>query len=852
MRKLLCTIIAAFGSLCINADTLEYGLHIRSFPLHSSEFTSIVLDNGLPIQMQGESLELNFDMWVRRDNVFGTVFRVITNNNDNIDLMYRVSEDNVRLPFLLVGEEVYLFEKPTRIEAWLNVELTLHPRTGQLVLRYDEEQISIEHPKLKGVRSVRIAFGDCPFDGFGINDIASVNIKDVRLKRGNQEIRHWRMAQHIGDICYDEIANVPAAGRNIQWIVNERIAWEKVYEQSFDAAPAIAFDEENNRFFVITDSKIYVFSPPPIHKNTEIQINSPSSGKWEFLTHFSNQVLYVPSQQQLIFYNLTEDNYSIFCLTQNRWEVVKIPTREHCYWNNAVVYNPTDSTLISFGGYGHYLYNNNLLIGYPFHADRPKQHTSLPTIEPRYSPASVLVGETLYIFGGRGSPTGRQELSPRNYYDLYSVDLISKEVTPLWSMQGNPSGGNFVPSENMIYDSENQSFYVFTTQSGGVLIRMNTEEAAFERMSLPIGIDFSAQYMHTNLFLAPEQKKIYASVILSQVNGESILTIYEMDYPPISVRSVQQTHPPEAQKSEFWELFWFLLGSVLLIIFVIIVWVRFRKERTTSIDSNENTATQKPLIVSPSVFEGEGAEKFYNPFKKSISFLGRFRVFDKEGSDITTLFTPTVKNLLIVLICYSAKDSRGIFVTKLIQLLWNHQSEETAKNSRNVYLSKLRELLKKVGNVTVVTQHGFSKIQMEDDTVCDYLEMMKFFEEKDNRNLEKMLELLTKGAMLPNVEVDWLDTFKNDFANAAINFLCRILKENNLPDSLKLRIADALAQYDFLSEEALQAKCSVLSKQGKIGLAKNVYDAFCGVYMSSLGQEYPYSFMQVVEEKVEV
>jgi DNA-binding SARP family transcriptional activator len=851
MRILLFTIIAAFSSLCINANTFEYGLHIRSFPLHISEFTSIVLDNGLPIQAQGELLELNFDMWVRRDNVFGTVFRIITNNNDNIDLMYRVSENNGRLPFLLIGEEVHLFEKPTRMETWLNVALTLNPRTGQLVLRYDEEQISIEHPKLRGVRSVRIAFGNCPFDGFGINDIASVNIKDVRLRRGPQEIRHWRMAQHIDDICYDEIANVPAVGRNTQWIMNERIAWKKVYEQSFDTKPAIAFDEEDSRFFVITDSKIYTFSPPPIQKITEIQLDSLFPGERRFLTHFRNQVTYVPSQKLLIFYNLTEDNYSIFCLAQNKWEVVCIPTREHYYSDNTVVYNPVDSTLISFGGYGHYLYNNNLLIGYPFHADRPKQRISLLAIEPRYTPASVLVGETLYVFGGRGSPTGRQELSPRNYYDLYAIDLMSKEVTPLWSMQGRPSGGNFVPSENMIFDSENQSFYVFTTQSGGVLMRMNREEAAFERMSLPIGIDFSAQYMHTNLFLVPEQKKIYASVILSQVNGESILKIYEMDYPLISVRSVRQTHP-ETQKSEFWELFWFLLGSVLLVIFIIIVYFRFRKKGTIPIDSNENAVAQKPLIVSPSVFDGEGVEKFYNPFKKSISFLDRFRVFDKEGSDITALFTPTVKNLLIVLICYSAKDSRGIFVTKLIQLLWSHQSEETAKNSRNVYLSKLRELLKKVGDVTIVTQHGFSKIQIEDDTVCDYLEMMKFFEEKDNRNLEKMLELLTKGAMLPNVEADWLDTFKNDFANAAINFLCRILRENNLPDTLKLRIADALAQYDFLSEEALQAKCSVLSKQGKIGLAKNVYDAFCGVYMSSLGQEYPYSFMQVVEEKVDI
>ena len=71
-------------------------------------------------------------------------------------------------------------------------------------------------------------------------------------------------------------------------------------------------------------------------------------------------------------------------------------------------------------------------------------------------------------------------------------------------------------------------------------MKINTAQAAFEPMSLPIGIDFDAQYMYTNLFFSPGQKNFYSLILLSQVSGESTLEIYEIDYPSMSVKLVQQ------------------------------------------------------------------------------------------------------------------------------------------------------------------------------------------------------------------------------------------------------------------------------------------------------------------------
>jgi len=846
MRNISLITLILLSCIYTNAHISEYGLHIRSYPLPVPRFTSMALEDGMPIKTEGKQLDLNFDLWVRGDNVFGTVFRVITNDNENIDLMYSVSENDIRLPFLLVGEEVFLIQKQARVETWLNVTLSLNSKSGQIVLQYDGEEIEITHEKLKGAKSVRIAFGRCPFEGFVLDDVASVNIKNVSLKRDNQEIRLWRMKQHVGDICYDEIAGVPAVGKNTQWIMDDYITWRKIYEQSLDTAPAIAFDSIGDKFFITTDTEIYTFSPSQ-NKGSGIQVDTSMIRGGEYAANAPNQLIYISSEQQLVSYNLTEDIYSVFDLTQNIWKSQKAPMADHDYWNSSVVFNPVDSALISFGGYGHYLYNNELLFCYPLHENKQPQRVHLSAIDPRYSPASVLVDKNLYIFGGRGSPTGRQELSPRNYYDLYSVNLTDKTVKQLWSLAGSPENGDFIPSENMIYDSENQCFYVFTSQSGGVLMKIDTLHATLEPMSLPIGISFNTHYIYTNLFFAPGQQKLYASILLSQVNGESTLEIYEIDYPPVSVRSVQQSHTGIEQKW-FREKRNYLLGLLFLAITVSAFVYYYRKKKKAGQKEEVEVSREVMTAILTSAFEEEPTRQYYYNFTQGcICFLGRFRAFDKEGNDITSLFSPTLKSLLIALICYSAKDSKGISGNKLIQLLWYDKSEEAAKNNRNVYMSKLRTILEEIGDLKIINQNSYWRIQIEDDTLCDYLEIMKLFEEKNNQDLEKMLELLTRGGMLPNMEADWIDTFKNDFANTAIDFLCRILKKFDLTDSLKLKIADTLFQHDFLSEEALQIKCSILYQQSKIGLAKTVYDNFCNVYKSSLGTDYQYSFMQVVE-----
>ena len=293
-----------------------------------------------------------------------------------------------------------------------------------------------------------------------------------------------------------------------------------VHSQQFKSSPSVAFDPTVGTFYIANNKqKLYVF-----HTDERITDTIQVKGG-EFVANYPNQLIYLPEQHQLLSYNLNENLYSFFDPASQSWKGTQAAVQEHDYWNNTLVYNPANSSLISFGGYGHYHYNNKLLICYPYE-DTPQRHLNLTNIHPRYSSSSVIVDSTLYIFGGRGCPSGRQELSPRNYYDLYAVNLLTQQANKLWEFTQIPDGGDFQPSENMVYDTEKKCFYFFSTQQGGTLMKIDTQTPHFELMSLPIGLKLEAQYMYTNIYYSPKQKKLYTVIHQAEVSGPTYLDCF--------------------------------------------------------------------------------------------------------------------------------------------------------------------------------------------------------------------------------------------------------------------------------------------------------------------------------------
>lgn len=841
MKKFLLTIFFFCLCLILSGRDTEYGLHIQTWPHPSSEFTSLALENGEPIKAGNKETTMDFKLWNRNENVFGVVFRIITDQNKTLDLMYSVDENDKRFANLILNNKVYPLNNEIRLDCWIDVSLNINPDKQQISLTYDGETISIDAAEILPVHDMRIYFGRCPVLQYDLDNVASINLKDISISQNEKTIREWNMRLHQGDTCYDSQNDRPATTSNGRWLLDEHLIWRLIHKAEFNGTPSIAFDPASATFYMANDGKsLHSFRCT----DRKAEITEVKGG--QFAAAYPNCMYFIPETGRLMSYNLDQNIYSYFDFKSNTWTGRKAPEKRHkeYYWNNTVTWNPADSSLISFGGYGHYQFNHELLISHPG-STMPQKRVHLKEIDPRYAPASVLVDSILYVFGGRGCPSGKQEMTQKNYYDLYAIDIHSMQVTRLWEYEGRPADGDFLPGSNMIYDNENDCFYVFTSQGGGSMMRINRSEPGIDLTSYPVYQYLDAQHLYTNIHQSGD--KFYGVFQQTQVEGNSQVYIYEIDSPPFVLKNgltveetPEETEGDASQKS---------MIPIYIAIAVLAAAYFIYRRRNPAITSKTVQTVKEPetQVQTPE----EKPADHYDFSRKSICFFGGFRVHDKDGEDITALFTPTLKSLLIILILHTVKDEKGISGNRLIQILWFDKTEESAKNNRNVYMSKLRNIIERIGDVKIVNQKGFWSICFDDDTTCDYMEAKRLFAEKTDsgENLDRLMELLLRGAMLPNLEDDWVDPFKNDFSNNTIDFLTGLLRSSDYSDDFRLRIADTLFLHDFINEEALKVKCGILYRQGKKGLAKTVYNAFCKDYQSSLGTSFPVSMIDLIDQK---
>lgn len=832
-------ILLLFSCFLMKGQETKYGLHIQTFPHPAHEFTSLALENGNPIRTGNKETTLEFKVWNRDENVFGVVFRILTDQNKTIDLMYSVADNDARFPNLIINNNVYPLGKELRLDCWIDVTLKINPADRSIILIYDGEQISIDGSDILPVHDFRVYFGKCSVAQFELDNVASINLKDIRISQKGDPIREWDLKFHQDSICIDKVGSNPARIENGKWLIDDHMLWRRIHRQEFESTPSIAFDPATATFYMANDDKqLYTYNCI----EREMLVRDVVDG--EFAAVYPNGLFVIPETGNLLSYNLDQNIYTFFDFNRIAWKNNRIPEKKHKehYWNNTVTWNPEDSTLISFGGYGHYQFNQELLISHPL-SSTPQKRTHLKEIDPRRSSASVLVDSILYIFGGRGCPSGKQEMTQRYYYDLHAVNINSMQVFKLWDIQERPVNGDFVPSSNMIFDEKNDCFYIMTNQLGGTMMRLDRNEPKIEITSLPIWEFYNAQHLYSNVYQSGD--RFYYVFEQTPTNGNSLVSIYEITSPVVVLANAMiSTQTANDQKGSSRGKNTTLIISALALLILISSAYLYRRKQVAKKVRNRKSEISADMHQVEEIPDS----RHYDFSRQSICFFGGFKVKDKNGEDITDMFTPTLKSLLIILILYTVKNEKGLSGNKLLQALWFDKTEESAKNNRNVYMSKLRNILERIGDVKIVNQKGFWSICFEDDTICDYIEAQRLFTEQNGNQdtLEKLVELLLRGVMLPNVEEDWVDSFKNDFSNRTIDFLTGLLRNSDLSDTFLLRIADTLFQHDFINEDALRVKCSILYKQGKKGLAKTVYDAFCKDYQSSLGTSFPTSMLDLI------
>lgn len=300
-----------------------------------------------------------------------------------------------------------------------------------------------------------------------------------------------------------------------------------------------------------------------------------------------------------------------------------------------------------------------------------------------------------------------------------------------------------------------------------------------------------------------------------------------------------QYNNPNLDTKNFYSSLFLGIGFLLLIS-IFILYRQKSKKRALKIKSLKK-APHKSVILS---FEG---------YKEQLFCFGPLQIMNEDGVDIAQKLSPKLKQLFLIFFIYSFKDGKGITTKKLTEILWPGMDPKSAKNTRGTSIQNLRAILSSCSEVKFhfLNKHWF--LEISDDCFCDYDIANKYLElfttEQYNETLleEKLsllLSLLKRGRLFTNSNAAWLDPYLEKFSYQITKECFHYLDSLSIEKHSKILLdcIEIIHIYDDLNEKALRLKLQILIQQGKLSLARTLYDNFTKLYKKIYKESYPVTF----------
>lgn len=819
-------------------DYLDEGLYFASHEVTKEKRTSLNLTPNTPIQLKNK-FSIEFEANFRRgDGYYGNIIKIIANNRLNIDLVANLDSEQENF-WLVIKDKVLFKYKWSDIpkgdyDKWIKFNLEIDVENSKITMTINGDKIVKTSSQITEVSDFDIIFGKSLNNKFSTTDVCPMSIKNIKIINKNGKLlRNWTLGKHsLTNKVYDNIIKDEAIVDNPKWLIDEHVFWKKNKNFEFINLLGTAKEVEAERLFFIDSKAVYVYH---LAKST---MDTFAYKKHTFQCQ-SNTFVYSKLKKELIAYSIDENTYSTFDFEKSKWSNSDNKCPETGYLHHNKMISPRDSTLLTFGGYGYYRYNSLIKKIIPNSSDL-KPYDLGNEISPRYlSSLGVLNSDEFLIFGGYGSRSGKQGVNSQFYYDLYSVQFKDFKVKKLWTAD-NLYSSPFVPVQSMVIDNNSDSFYTLTYDNTTYNTNLKLARFGINEQSMAIFPD-SIPYQFLDIksqadfFLDQNKTKLFT---LTRI--EDKVSLFSLTYPPLFAEDIYQDVRIENSTFNYkWILL--LIGCIIAGIAIF----KTRKRKRDSIKAHTNTSINEEIL--------EFAHTKSKKLKKSAVYLfGGFQVYDCEGNDVTALFTPTIKELFLMILLSSKENDKGISSKKLTELLWPNKSENNARNNRNVNISKLRLLLDKIGDIGICNENTYWQINIGKSVFCDYSFVINKLTKSIHKNIEKeeiyeLLNIVSRGEISPDIQTDCIEDFKTEISNLLIDDLNRISKtQNDL--HLLILISNAILKYGPLNEEAISLKCKSLYALGKKGLAKQGYNQFCKVYSELLDTNYDITFKEIIGE----
>jgi two-component SAPR family response regulator len=854
--KYLFSILSVFFTLCCNKGfSQSYGLGFYSHEVVQDQRTGLDLSPGKTLCFNS-SFEIAFDFsfMPAKADYFGYILRFVDNNNENIDLIYDKNSKQKNHFRLIIGDKFskIAFNIPRNVlfSSWNTIKFKfdyehqlLHLTCGQF-----SSQTSLA---LKKGDCFKILFGANEYLGFKTTDVPPMKIKNVKISEGGDVKYAWPLNEYEGIMVREEIGNKDASVVNPLWIKKLHHEWQLLQTLSIKGAASVAFDAKKEVLNIIGIDSLYKYDI----KSGKLDPINYSSGNQTLLR--GNQSLYDDKNKRLLNVYVDQKLVSIFDTLSKKWSKNYIPnTPITDFWQFNKFYSETDSSLYLIGGYGHFIYKNQIQ-RYHLPSGTWQDVTVIgDRFTPRYLAASGNTKTGAYIFGGFGSSSGEQILNPKNLYDLLYFDVKKKTIKKIYELK--VEGEHFVFGNSLIINEKSNTYYALVFpkhkfKSHLQLIQGSLLKPEYKRVGSLIPYLFHDINSFADLFYCAESKRFIAVTLFRDEGDRTHVQIYSLYSPPINA-------DVKLLSGSTKNVFIVILTLIAAVGIGWFMYVRRKKGRAVVItpvihnaDPISVISANSGAVVSDPV-KPVAEKKVVEECKSSIFLFGDMQVFDKQGQEITKQFTPLIKELFLVILLYTIRWERGISSEKLKELLWFDKSDESARNNRSVNIAKLKSILEKIEHCTVSKETGYWKIICDFESVyVDYQQYFEIIKDKKKLNKEKISELakiIKRGPFLPNTSYEWMDPFKAEISNEIIDTYLHFAHSIVIADDpeLLIELANYIFYFDSINEEAMVIKCKALAHLGKHSQSKNTYESFCKEYKLLYGDDFDKSFNDILSD----
>lgn len=864
-----------------------YGLEFKAKNIVPELRTALAIPD---VQLSaGHDFTLSFDLSFvpQSPTYFGYVFRLIDDQDQNIDLIYNV---HARALQLVTGNEFsginYPIENPSALSReWRNIRLNIGVNARQIELWSGTQRIGKAPLKMTLGRSLKLLFGANHDGSFKNIDLPPMRLRDIKVYRGEKLQYHFPLAQAAGAQDTDLVRGKIAYVSNPVWLQPRYHHWQPAGSWTLRGNASLAFNSKQGIVYITGQDALLQMDV--VNRRLRSIPLSRQTGAPP-----GNQSLY--DQQHGRLYNFFPDTatVAVFDSARHRWsDALDSNTTTH-FWHPALFYSNVDSAMYVIGGYGDYQYKNLLRRYHPDTRrwDTPSVHGDRLT--PRYLSAVGMnaQNDTAYILGGYGSIQGEQLLNPHNLYDLTVYDIRNHRYKKIYTLP--KPAAPFAFAGNLVIDSMQQAGFtlVFANdrmQSSLQLVKVDLQHPQYQRLGSEIDFPFIDTKSDAALYYCAQTGELIAVTYYAADNKTSVVKMYTLLMPVSAPVPVVVT-------AHWWQVSSKWRAGAAVLFLLVAGWSGWRflrarkrtgevtavpvtpgtppgadaappeealpgvdaapsKETSTGVEAPPAKASAaviaaRPTIAVDTITPTAPEAPIPAPTAhSSVRLFGGFQVLDANGEDISRQFSPLVKELFLLILLPNIMGSHGITTERLTELLWPNMTPAAAKNNRSVNIAKLRSLLEKLGAYSLVKEKGKWKLLLDEDSihidVLSWQQLPPFHE-----NPDRHLALLKNGALLEGLDYSWLDSYRSEINSQVITALDTYLQamHEQLPPAAMITLCNCMLQFDALSEDAVIYKCRALVQLHQHASARKIYQRFQEEYLAIYGEKFERDYSQQV------